>query len=419
MQQSKTMLISVGGAETPVIWSIKHHAPNNIIFFVSQISRSQISTKIMPAIFTAIGKLIDHEFIVSPDEQDIGESTRILFNEVPKAMTKMGLKASWPQIVDYTGGTKTMSAAMVWAASKYPCRFSYIGANSTTARSKGGLGIVMDGYEKCLIQENPWDRLAYFAINDAIKLFNRGQYANAAEQFSSITGKVTDNKAKRVFAILSDIVEGYAQWDMFNHKTARHLLNHNLKPLTDIAETERFYLPDLKQTQKIVAENVEFLNGLKPQQLSWFMIHDLLANALRRAQLEKKYEDATARVYSAIEKIAKYQLQLKYGIDNSKCPKNRIPEPLRAEYIQRYSNSPATLQFGVIASFNLLKAFDDIYAKRFFDREHITQHLTERNYSILGHGMQSIDQDKFNALFDDAMALLNIKINALPMFPNL
>lgn len=419
MKTTKTMLISVGGAATPIIWSITYHAPDKIIFFVSQSSRVQVNTKIMPAIFQQTGQLIDHEFIVTPDEQDIGESTRTLLNEVPKAMAKMNLYSSWPNIIDYTGGTKTMSAAMVWAASKSPCQFSYIGADSATARDKGGLGIVLDGREKCLIQENPWDKLAYFAINDAVRLFNRGQYANSAELFDDITQKVTDDKAKRVFTILHNIVEAYSQWDMFNHHKAQQLLGANLKPLADIAETERFYLPNIKSMLDTVQDNFTFINSLKPQQLSWFMIHDLLANALRRAEIEKKYEDATARVYSAIEKIAKYQLQLKYGIDNSNCPKQRIPETLRDEYSQRYGNADDSLQFGVVASFKILNALNDIYAKRFFERKHITEHLTERNYSILGHGMQSVDKNKFKALFDDAMALLNITQKELPQFPKL
>jgi len=334
-------------------------------------------------------------------------------------MKKMNLNDLWPTIIDYTGGTKTMSAAMVWASSKSPCKFSYIGADSTNARDKGGLGIVLDGREKCLIQENPWDKMAYFAVNDAVKLFNRGQYANAAEMFADITQKVTDDRAKRVFTILHNIIEAYSQWDMFNHKRAQQLLGANLKPLTDIAETERFYIPNIKQMLTTVEDNFIFISSLKHQQLSWFMIHDLLANALRRAEIEKKYEDATARVYSAIEKIAKYQLKLKYGIDNSNCPQHRIPENLRQEYIQRYATDNDNLQFGIIASFRLLQAFNDIYAKRFFAREHITEHLTERNYSILGHGMQSIDKDKFAALFDDALAILNINKKELPQFPKL
>ncbi len=413
------MLISVGGAEAPIIWSINHHSPEKIIFFVSKSSRKQVSEKIMPAIFNVNQRFIDHEFIITPDEQDIGESTRILLNQVPKAMHKMALSYSWPDIVDYTGGTKTMSAAMVWASSKFPCYFSYIGADTENARNKGGLGIVMDGREKCLIQENPWNKLAYFEINDAIKLFNRGQYANAADILAGIADKVTEQRHHRVFAVLRDIVKGYASWDIFDHQTAQRLIGKNFKALADIAETERFYLPNLKQTVETVQINLEFLNQIKPHKLSWFMIHDLLANALRRAELEKKYEDATARVYSSIEKIAKYQLQLKYGINNSQCPKHRVPEQLYSEYTAKYNSNDDTLQFGVIASFRMLQAFDDIYGKRFFARPHIMEHLTERNYSILGHGTQTISQKSFNAIFDDAIALLKIDKDSLPLFPRL
>ena len=95
----KTMLVSVGGAETPIIHSIRNHFPDKIIFFVSRSSRTQISEKIMPAIFAEIKKMIDHEFVVTPDEQDIGASTEALLNEVPKAMRKLDCDAIWPDIV--------------------------------------------------------------------------------------------------------------------------------------------------------------------------------------------------------------------------------------------------------------------------------------------------------------------------------
>ncbi len=412
----KSMLISVGGAPAPIINSIENHKPDKIIFFVSKGSREQVSKEIMPIVFEKNKSLIDHEFIVTENEQDIGESTRILLNEVPKAMQKLGIEQPWADIVDYTGGTKTMSAAMVWASSKFPCSFNYVGG---TNRSKGGLGIVTDGYETNVTLQNPWNKLAYFEINDAIKLFNRCQYANSAELFAQIANKVSDDRAKRIFTVLYNITEAYSQWDIFNHKDAIRILGQNIKPLLDISESERFYLPNLKIFSEKVQENFDFLKDIKHQKLSWFMIYDLIANALRRANVEKKYEDATARVYSAIEKIAKHQLILKYGIDNSKCDKFQLPEKLQQDYFAKYANKDNILQFGVVASFNVLQTLGDIYGKRFANCANINEHLSERNYSILGHGMQAIKENNFIDLLDDAMVIVNVKEDELPLFPKL
>ncbi len=410
----KTMLVSVGGAETPIIHSIRNHFPDKIIFFVSRSSRTQISEKIMPAIFAEIKKMIDHEFVVTPDEQDIGASTEALLNEVPKAMRKLDCDAIWPDIVDYTGGTKTMSAAVVWASSKFPCLFNYVGG---TERSKDGLGTVVDGAEKHVTLQNPWDKLAYFEINDALKLFDCGQYTNSAELFSRISGKVTDERAKRIFSVLQAIVEGYSHWDMFNHGKALSLFSKNIPALNDISESEYFYLPDIKAFTGKLDNNFEFLKNIEHGKLSWFMIHDLLANALRRADIEKKYEDATARTYAAIEKIARLQLQKEYGIDNAKCRPEQIPEKLRIEYSKKYKDNDGVLKFGCIASYELLLHLGDEYGQHFADLAKVKDHLTERNNSILGHGMHSIGKEKFELLFDDAMNILEINRSDLPLFP--
>ena len=422
---SKIMLISVGGSTEPIIKSIIHHKPDKLIFFVSDGSRSSVTTDfynekfksntrgVLPAVFEETKRFVDHEFIVTENHEDIGESTRILLNEVPKSMQKLGSDKSWPDIVDYTGGTKTMSAAMVWASSKFPCQFNYVGG---TNRTKGGLGVVTNGDEQHVTLQNPWDSLAYFEIGDAMKLFNHGQYANSSQLFTAIADKVTEQRAHRLFSVLSEVVKGYAQWDMFNHQGAISLIGKNIKHLRDIAETERYYLKHLKEFANTVEINFDILKSIKPRTLSWNMIYDLIANAQRRASLEQKYEDATARIYSAIEKVAKFQLKLKYGIDNSKCELYQIPEKIQEQFL-RYKNSDGILQFGVLDSYSILLNLDDIYGKRFSTLDKIEAHLTERNYSILGHGLQPINQSKYQNLFDDISVILRLDDEDLPSFP--
>ncbi len=408
----KTMLISVGGAEAPIVSSVKSHLPDKIIFFVSKASREQVSAKIMPAIFDGIGKMIDHEFIVTPDEADIGESTKILLDEVPRAMRKLGQDAQWPGLADYTGGTKTMSAAVVWASSMFPCLFNYVGG---TERGKNGLGVVLDGSERHVTLQNPWDKLAYFEIQHAMRLFDCAQYANSAELFAKTEGKVTDEKAKRSLSLLAAIVRAYHEWDIFNHKTALSLFSKNFDRLKDFPMSDNPFLPDLSEFTESVEKNYGALKKFDTE--PFFLVHDLLSNARRRADLEIKFEDATARTYSAIERTAKIALK-KYGIDNSKCDPGCIPETIRQEYILKYSREDTLLHFGCHASFHLLLNLNDDMGKRFSENTRINAHLAERNNSILAHGTHSIDRPKFENLFDDALNLLAISRSDLPVFPS-
>jgi len=170
-----TLLISVGGAPGPIVYSIRQNQPECIIFFVSAASRRLVSDKILPQLLQDPGRLPDHEFVVTPDEQDLGLSTFVLMNEVPAALRRLNVTdVEWPRLVDYTGGTKTMSASVVWASSRYPCVMSYIGAADAGGRTRDGLGTVVDGREVCILRQNPWDRVAWMEAHSAIELLTGG-----------------------------------------------------------------------------------------------------------------------------------------------------------------------------------------------------------------------------------------------------
>lgn len=412
----RTMLVSVGGSEAPIVCSIIENRPDKLIFFVSKQSRSQVSEKIIPQIYEQLKIFIDHEFIVTQDEQDIGICTSSLLKNVPVCMKKLGNSEHWANIVDYTGGTKTMSAAMVWASSKYPCSFSYVGASSESSRDKDGMGVVINGMERCIIKENPWNQLAYFEIEGAMDLFNTGQYSNASNIFRNIAEKVSEIGLQRLFSVLTDIVEGYAQWDVFNHIEAQKLIGNNIDALIDMTQSELLFIPDLKPFTESVIENYDFLKAVKHGQLTWIMIHDILANSQRRAILENKFEDAIVRIYAALAKIAQYQLKLRYGIEYDLCDSSRVPDELKSEF-RKYKITDEYFQLDIQASYKLLIAFGDIYGKRFESAADIQKYIKTRHRSIFESGMQTNGKETYQSLFCDILNILNCKPEALPVFP--
>ena len=419
----KTMLSSVGGSSAPLILSIRNAAPDKIIFFVSAGSRELVSKDILPA----LPSIPDHDFIQTPDEQDVGECVRTLLSEVPLSMAKFGISSPWPDIVDYTGGTKTMSASVVWASAKHPCKLSYVGAISKEARDKGGLGVVVDGKERLLISENPWDKIAHFEVESAMSLFNSAQFANAAAILDSAKTKLSDERTLRLVSSLSDISKAFLAWDSFDHRAAKLQLERVASKFQDIADASPMHLVSrLKPFAQSILSSLDALKEIKLGEPSRDLIWDLLANASRRAFLEHKFEDATARCYSAIEKSAQVELKLRCAIDSSDCRNPELlHESLRSEFIRKYTCSKTLkngsvvqyLQFGLYAKFQLLKAFDNPLGLRFFERELIVSHLEERNRSILAHGISPMDETKFKALFEDALFLLDITESQIPSFP--
>jgi len=421
-QSVSSMLLSLGGSPAPIITSILQARPASIIFFVSLGTYQDVTRTILPAIMGSLGGIPPHEIVRTPDEQDLGQSTFALLREVPAAMHKMQAAGDWPELVDFTGGTKVMSAAVVWASSRYPCRFSYVGSNTPDARSKGGLGIVIDGNERCLITANPWNELAWFEINDAVALFNAGQYANATRQIKAVAGKVTDPVHKRLINLMGELWDAYTQWDVFNHQRAIGCFKNALIPLKDLAHQGELLIPGLTAFVEGSEECYLRLQGImrnQRQDLSWELIHDLVANAGRRLHLENKNEDATARLYAAIEKTGKHALKLRHGIDNSKCRPEQLPEHLQAEYTRKYLDAKSkVLKFGLQATFDLLIALQDPIATQYQAvREQLEKLLPLRNDSILGHGTTPISSENCLNLLNLTLALLGLTETDLTHFP--
>ena len=169
----------------------------------------------------------------------------------------------------------------------------------------------------------------------------------------------------------------------------------------------------------------EIIRGIRPGKLNRSLVWDLLSNALRRAELEGKYEDAVARCYSAIEKWGAFILKNKHGISSSDARPELLPESIRKEYIKRYNiryevgdgRVEERISFGLGATYRLLNILGDPLGRRFKERADITRHLAARNETILAHGTVPATSKDFYALFKDALFLLDCSKEDLVRFP--
>jgi len=432
---AKTLLISVGGSPDPIVFSIRgiRPRPEKIIFFTSKSTRASVMKTILPALGDE-AKRLEYEVINTNDEQDIEACVFILMKKVPSALKKLGApETNWPSYVDCTGGTKVMSSAVVWASSLFPCEIIYVGTQGT--RSKSGVGIVRSGQEHIVLRKNPWNSVGYIEARSALEAFNRGQYGVAAEALSKLSKKITDPKTSQLFDCLGKVFHGYYCWDIFDHKEARKLLRKwldELQPIADEpeADEQQIVIPGLKEFIRSALEQLSLLDDIAvPEKHGWFLTRDLLANARRRGELEQKYEDAVARCYSAIEKIAQTELKNKHGImDTGNVNPMQIPESIREDYCRRYGgNSGRSLRLALHAGMELLLHLEQekgvkSVGHRFSyllrkPKSTLDKLIKERNRSILAHGDVPMNQDKYRKLLENALELMNLKESQLMSFP--
>lgn len=406
------MICSVGGSPEPIIYSLKTIKPAEVIFYCSP-STNYLVTEILREC-----NFIKTHFIVETiNWEDIDINLCFLYDELSAILKRRGIE--WNEVlVDYTGGTKTMSAALVLATVDKGVRYAYV---SGEERSKEGVGIVIDGTEKMLLKSNPWNTIAYTQRKEIVISFNHGHYDEAIKLAKHSADKLSDNNHwKFIFQELVYIFEGYKQWDCFRHKDALKNINRGIANLQPYSFNEEKLANFLDK----VRDNIAFLNqyNTKEKEKNYhFFIKDLLANAYRRGYWEQKYDDAIARCYRTIELIGQSVLIEEYGINPSNCDITKIPEELRDSFLNRYNDEDSnSIKFGLDACYQLLYALNSSLGRFYKDNEfEIRRFLGLRNNSILAHGLQASSEKGFQEIFNFTLKLANLKIEDLNQFPKL
>lgn len=414
----KAMLVNVGGATAPAIHTLNEQQPNFICFFVSPDSKPLIRAKILPALQY---QPEHYDWVETLVPQDLLECYRALSNKLPPILQKWGVNPN-ELAVEYTAGTKPMSVAAVLATVDTSFQYFYVGSKDPEGRDRSGIGVVLDGKEWTWFQTNPWVELAVRARQEIAFLFNHGRFTDAQERATRLI-PVVPREMHQVYAALAELIEGYALWDRFEYKTAQHKIYSALGKL-------KLYIAgraaSLHIWLDVVEQNADFLrrHNEKSVEAQRLDILDLIANAARRAEMAKKYDDAVARLYSALEAIARNRLWNQYQIKNGAVKPEQIPPSLRESFVRLYSdpeeNPAAGLKLGLQASYHLLDALDDELGKKYTAYEdELSKVLLARNQSRLAHGTEPVKPETYEKLREIILVFADVQDDELPRFPRL
>ncbi|HEY7490926.1 MAG TPA: TIGR02710 family CRISPR-associated CARF protein [Candidatus Tectomicrobia bacterium] len=410
-QPCRAMLVSLGGSPEPVLFTLNQQRPAHVVFFVSPQSEVELQMVIKGLDFACT-----FDRIVSPSAEDLGACYRALREQLPAKLARWGLSED-DLVVDYTGGTKSMSAALVLATVERAQRYSYIGG---AERDKGGVGVVIDGRERMLYVHNPWKEWAQEERKRINLYFAAARYATALQELQRLQ-QHADTSEQGVLQALASAVAGYRDWDNFRHRDALPKLGE---------QALRFLRPYALGTRdagmaRFVSEvegNLEFLSRLLAADThDEAYVLDLIANADRRARIEGKYEDAVARLYSGLERAARFRLRRRYRINTEDVKQEQLPEALREEYMQKHHDPrDGKLKVPLLAAYRVLEALGDALGGAFMARqEEVVKLLNLRNSSPLGHGEAPVGADGYERFRSVLVALLAIDESALPRFPEL
>lgn len=387
------MIMSLGGSPEPLTKSIDLHRPELVIFLASH-----DSVPLARDVFKPLDFKPRPEFEITEDPNLMFEC----YAAARRCIDRVKIKNIPPErvTVDYTGGTKVMTAALIMASIGEPFRFNYVGGD---LRNKDNVGTVIDGHEKMYPEMSPWAIFAEEERRQVVTLFNNRRFSSTVK----IIDMCHENLPARIrhyFDFGRSLSEGFLLWEQFDHKSAITELNKGTKSL----ETYMDIYPDetLNVFSRQCRECKDFLNRLlshthgmtRPHRV---LVTDLLNNARRRIQ-DYRYDDAAARMYRALELYGQVIFEEVARCSNDRVPPETIPENLREEFVKKYLNpGDRVLKLPLTATFRCLESMGHEEGIRFFKKlPEIKKIQNNRNYSILAHGIKPISQKGVNSIFD-------------------
>ncbi|MBX5473079.1 MAG: TIGR02710 family CRISPR-associated protein [Acetobacteraceae bacterium] len=388
------LLITVGGSPDPLVSAIRALNPRFVCFAVTESEGGKTGSITMlqgkEGLVQRAGlKPGCWEHVAVPhDDPDRA------FAILRKSLQALQARYNDAELVaDYTGGTKSMSAALLYAVVAVPgVRAQFM------AGERPDLVQVRRGTERPQKIDLTW----LLAEREAARFsagWARFAYAEAEEGIAAVLhGLAEDNAAPRgtrgELITLQEFSAFFAAWDRFDHETAFRRLNA-------MPEELRNRLAPWRPSLALLCDSDAKRKG-------GMQCLDLWRNAERRAA-RGLYDDAVARCYRMLEATAQWHLLARHDMDTADMPWEKIPpEILEKAGIERRENQKGL--GGLMPSFRLWEALEPegLMAKflkqvtppdypkkpRPGERE-LRNMLDLRNHSILAHGFRPIRHEEW------------------------
>lgn len=361
--------------------------PSQIVFFASDKSKRTIDY---------IGEMFkrdDDEFVLGEDYQiaelesidDFNACFEIFETKIWEFKYSEDGK-DYQIIMDYTSGTKTMSAAMACCGMFYRTDLISIGGDRSTGEVSAGTELI--NYQNLY---KIYDR---FVLVRSRNNFNSYRFRECIEILQYI---VDLNIHKESFLALC---EGYYAWDMMDFEEAYNQLRQVNANHMEVVEIKSTLKKNLNALGIIVNSRSENLKNC-------YILASLINNSIRRAE-EYKYDDAIARLYRSFELIAQIRLT-KYNVKSSDVDVSLLKEHnVSEEFINELKKirEDGKIRIGLVKDFTLLNELDDELGKIYLENESKIKNMTQkRNNSILAHGLDSQSKQDFDEFLEVVLEL--------------
>lgn len=415
-ERSSILICTVGGSAEPILTAIRDLRPARVVFVCSRgpkSSRSQVEGDgKKPGIAAQAGLTPGSWHIVEVPPDDPDEIFLVVTQEIERLRS-----AGNSVVVDYTGGTKSMSlgAALAALASKVDLTLTTGERRDLVRVASGSERATPVGF-RCIqarfAQERAEDAWRRFAYADAAELLDHAH--RELTLAADVPGSV--RKLRERVDRLRAASWMFEAWDRFDHREALYLWK---------------------------AERLELLGGMKPygealavldsNDREPLVLLDLWHNAERRAK-RHRFDDALARLYRLVEWTAQYILKKQHGIETARFDPSRLPEGELRSRLAARAGRDGTVPIGLFEALTALRTLspDHPFVRRLQQPlagstplTRLQQWIEGRNRSILAHGFTPVDESLWREAHDWMQASwlpwlqeeLTARGQDLPQFP--
>jgi len=409
----KVLILSVGGACEPIVTSIKNHQPDQVFFICSD--DSSTGNKGSYITVNNTGKvcgrepnkkdsivqqlnLDENKFKIIKLEQDGEDNLDSIFEIIKNTIDQINNNFPDSEIImDYTGGTKSMSAGMILAS----LQSKNIYVSAVTGIRQDLIKVIDKTESVNFVNTNPILIERQLSIlNDLIANYD---YASGQKIISNILANYKKLKKETVIKLkkYENIVKAFNAWDKFDHDTACEILRIWRK------EFIKYIIPleSIRKTRETIL-NVNSTDNTK--YIDFNIVIDLINNAERKS-FQNRYDDAVGRIYRAMELFAQLYLLKHYKIKTSNIKLELLPEKIREEY-KLMEDDKGKIRIGLMEAYELIyKIGNNPIAEIFKNKKGvILNNLEIRNASLLAHGFKPINEDDYNKVYKSHVGFLKL-----------
>lgn len=450
------LIVSLGNSPEPIINCINSLRPDRVVFFCSEFSQQHVPEIVQSVLLRSFDQ--EHDLVVLRQDMGVTSQGEVIneldrldtvyeraFTMIQSVQSKAASSNQQIEItVDYTGGTKTMTAGLAMAAiDAGGIKLSLTSVDRTQGlpslsgdrkASKLIEDLRLQAHDVLSLKEKPKEctRLARKAkeiiktydqkpdfVSDAIPVSTAAIHLRRlfAAELPSLLSKYDYNAAnyaigrvrrlpdrdRQASAQLSSLgfwTNAFDAWDAFNHSDASKYLDRLQKEESANQDALQVWQ---KQLQRILSSRA--VVDPSPNARDWprnlghgfEAVEDLCLNAERRAE-QRRFDDGVGRLYRAMELLVQIELKMAFDLSTGNIDIDKLPSDLQGEYRRKLENSgKKKLEIGLTESFDLLARLGNSMGSRWEARRgELVNSLQTRNLSLFAHGFTTIDHKGWN-----------------------